>query len=57
MVFRKNLIKKSVYISVFKNKRKVIGCENSKNYIELSINRIEKFTEMKLNTIDINTES
>lgn len=57
MVFRKNLIKKNVYISVFKNKRKVIGCENSKNYIELSINRIEKFTEMKLNTIDINTES
>ena len=41
----------SEFISAIKNNRTVIGCENSKNYIELSINRIEDFTGVKLNAM------
>jgi len=44
----------SEIISAIKNKRKVIGCENSKSYIELSINRIEDFTGVRLNAMVAN---
>jgi site-specific DNA-methyltransferase (adenine-specific) len=44
----------SEIISAIKNKRKVIGCESSKNYIELSVNRIENFTGVRLNAMATN---
>lgn len=40
----------SEIISAINNNRIAIGCENNKKYIDLSINRIEKFTGIKFNT-------